>query len=780
MSRPDPPLISQISKKHRVLIQNIFELQGGNLSRDEFFHRTKENWMTEQGFIYNTTQYAAQRIHLKSTYECTDEEAEAMLAASIYELNLVERGVARRIMTEDPGELEAALSLSARLGRVGDCRPSRPWGNSYPDIWMALRGLAAGDIEVAQAIFRARRHDSRGGHKPTVLIYDAAEAIVTKDQPAQARLAPRMASCRMPDWLRAILETLQGIIEADASLVARGLERVLATFRRGESLNHEMIISFHAHALAELAHWVSPGLLAEFPVDQPLPWDRAYYQWLRRTPRSTTYRDLSACSSPLNRWVHDLEEPGWWRREQESAEEEHPAPGSSSISEEAGSDESDGIALRAHGTSALLMIRAAAPAGRNRASNALDVCDIGRTKMHSLGPDGAETMIPWLKNVASDHKICPWLLSARFKGERWIHCIASRPGLVSVGQLASNKALQVLTADFDPQENRTVARFFKNGGIAAELAAAGKGEDSLEVLSFESSVKTKAFLKRCQTVRQAVEGFFAEFDAKARDLVVIAAEVGLELRAANGQAIRDSELDELAITYYAPLTTAENPAGVRLYQAIQSGDVGAARQAIAEGASLEFVPDLMVSPLSTAFYDSYPGDWRGVAKLLVDAGAPIDGYDWENPPICGTISPLIKNEESIIRQLQAMLSLGADIHSPGRHGLDTGCPPLHVAIVRGYPQVVRFLLGQGAGPEARNAEGQTALELAEWMAHEYLRGKSADCADEKVSAADETGGRLNPLETFVRLLSGTPQEIAKRRIQVVRLLREVAARRDHG
>lgn len=320
MSRTDPTLNGQISKKQRDLVHQIFEHQGGKLSRDEFFHRTREEWMTEPGFIPDTTRYGAQRTHLKRTYHCKDDEADAMVVASIYELNLLERGIARRIINDDPGELESALSLSARLGWIDHCRPSRPSGDSYADIWMSLRGLAAGDIEVAQAIFRARRHDSKGGHKPTVLLYDAAQAIVMNDQPAQARLAPRIASCKMPDWFRAMLETLEGIIAADSSLVAKGLERALATFRRSELLDYEAIISLNAHALAELAYSVSPKLLADFQVDRPLPWDRAYYHWLRRTPRSTEYRDLSSYSSLLSRWVHDLEEPGWWRRDQESAD----------------------------------------------------------------------------------------------------------------------------------------------------------------------------------------------------------------------------------------------------------------------------------------------------------------------------------------------------------------------------------------------------------------------------------------------------------------------------
>lgn len=552
MSRTDPTLIGQISRKHRDVVHRILEHRGGNLSRDEFFHRTKKQWMTEPGSMDNTTQYVESRSNIESTYGCTHEEAEAMVVRTIYNSDLPDRGVARRIMTGDPGELEAALSLSARLDWINTCYTSQPWGTSYPDIWIALRGLAAGDIEVVRAILRARRHDSDRGHKPTVLIYDAVEAIVMKDRPAQARIAPRIARCNMPDWFRAILETLQGIIEADASIVAAGLERVLATFRRQQDpLDYEMIISLHAHGLAELAYWVSPKLLAEFEVDRPLPWDRAYYHWLRRKPRTTAYRDLSAYSSLLNRWVHDLEEPGWWWRARESAGEEQPTSGSASISEEPGSEESEGVPIPADCASASLMIRAAAPARRNRASHSLERRDIGRTEMESVS-GSAEEMIPWLNNDLMRSNIRPWLLSVRFKGESWIHCIASRPTLVSVERLASNKDLQVLTASFDPQENRTVALFFKGGTIAAELALAGRGDDSLEVLWFKSSVKTKAFLKRCQTVRQAVDGFFAEFDARPRDLVVIEAKGGLRLMASDGQAIRATELDELAITYYAP------------------------------------------------------------------------------------------------------------------------------------------------------------------------------------------------------------------------------------
>ena len=263
MSQTDRTLISQISKKHRDIVQEILKHRGGKLSRDEFFPWRKKKW--------STRQYAATLSQIKSLYPCTDEEAEAVMVSDIINSDLPDRGVARRIINHDPDELESALSLSARLDWIDTCHPFQPWGESHPDVWIALRGLAAGDIEVAQAVVRARRHDSDTVHTASELIYDAVEAVVMKDRPAQQRLVPKIASCKLPECYRAMLETFSGIIKKDSSLVAIGLERVLASFRRGEPFDYETIISLHAHALAELAHWASPKLLEKFDVDRPLP-----------------------------------------------------------------------------------------------------------------------------------------------------------------------------------------------------------------------------------------------------------------------------------------------------------------------------------------------------------------------------------------------------------------------------------------------------------------------------------------------------------------------------
>ena len=116
-------------------------------------------------------------------------------------------------------------------------------------------------------------------------------------------------------------------------------------------------------------------------------------------------------------------------------------------------------------------------------------------------------MAPWLKCTGWAAKQ-PWLFLARFKGRAGF--IASHRGRgFPLETLGRSKHLQILSAGFDPGENRTHALFHNKGNIAAELTAAGKGKDPLGVHSFQSSVRVKTFLKQCKTVRQAVDGFFA-------------------------------------------------------------------------------------------------------------------------------------------------------------------------------------------------------------------------------------------------------------------------------
>ena len=182
--------------------------------------------------------------------------------------------------------------------------------------------------------------------------------------------------------------------------------------------------------------------------------------------------------------------------------------------------------------------------------------------------------------------------------------------------------------------------------------------------------------------------------------------------------------------------------------------------------------------MAIAFDDPHRGDWRGVAKLLVEAGAPIDGYDWEESLICSRIKLRGINEEDAIERMQTMLSLGASINSRGRLPAE-GFTPLHFAVQHNYPQVVQFSIDQGADLDARDVYGRAPLELADELARDEVEEESDGGVKDEASSTEEVSPRPTPLELLGRQFSGA-EASARRRIQIVRLLREVNASRAGG
>jgi hypothetical protein len=442
--------------------------------------------------------------------------------------------------------------------------------------------------------------------------------------------------------------------------------------------------------------------------------------------------------------------------------------------------------LPAESTATVLLIRHVTPARRKLTLHAVQEVEIDRPMWVGAGPNPAKDIIPWLKIHHHGNKF-PWLLFARFKGEDWIQCLASNPRLLPAERVANNQKLQVLATWYDPATNRSHAQLYKRGTLAADLVAVGQEDGSLEVVSFKSSAHPKSLFKACKTVREAIVAFFAGVEARAHDLAVSGAGDTFKLHDSRGRVIDVDKLEDLAVTYYTAVTAAENPAASRLFQAILNGDLEAARQAIADGASAEFLPDNALSPLSAlldisaVLSHACPKNWRDIAKLLVDAGAPIDGNDWESPPICSVIQPLARTSQgTLVECLQTILDLGADINVRDR-GMNRGATPLHLAVDRSFPELVRFLIDRGSSLNARDGGGRTPLECAERLARNdpdpAATGEPEVVADGAGDGPPTAGGDMvSALKSLASLVEGTPQEQARRRAQVIKLLRDASAR----
>jgi hypothetical protein len=436
--------------------------------------------------------------------------------------------------------------------------------------------------------------------------------------------------------------------------------------------------------------------------------------------------------------------------------------------------------MPAQSDSPIVLIRHASPSHQKDAWEAVMAFDLGRKEMRylGLGPGKGKDVL-CSDNYPNRGVKPPWLMFVHFKGESWIHLIASPANLISLERLASAKDLEVLAAWFEPGDNRTLARFFRKGCVAAELSVTGQGNHPLEVKAFRSMKLPKTFLKPSKTASQAIEGFINALDGKPRELKVAQVGLDLQLQTANGRPVRWGSLREVLIKYYFPVTSEGNPASVALQAAIKAVDLEGVRKAIAQGASLEFFPNSHQSPLEGAVGRWNKEGWRPIAQVLVDAGAAVDGFEWQNPLIFRHFSGHLDStyEAYIIKEIEALLDLGADINAPMRDRSDRTV--LHMAILFRLPEVVRFLIRKGASLTSRDSEGKTPVDRAKELAtfNDYDPSVLTSTSD----ATDFEPSPVLPVREFLRQgfeRDEDPElDLKKRIVRVVKLMEQAAKKR---
>lgn len=241
--------------------------------------------------------------------QLSDEECDALVEMNLLSCDILKRGVARRIAFNQLSDLRTALSLPARMSLHGALRA----GGGNTGAWKLLATLAAKDIAVVRRSFEVNNTPVKGpGNRSEILIYNALLAIVTQNEAQQRALLAPLAEQRKPIAVTQPIHTvLGGIISNNSSAVAAGLAQVMKNFRRFTYLFDEgKIICFEAHGLAELALEMNGSLLDAFDFAQGLPWDAAYFEWLRGESSSPVYPELAKKSPLLDKWLNRLEVSG--------------------------------------------------------------------------------------------------------------------------------------------------------------------------------------------------------------------------------------------------------------------------------------------------------------------------------------------------------------------------------------------------------------------------------------------------------------------------------------
>jgi len=308
-----PPKPLQLTKQQREFCQERLGRDHGDAELWAFPDLERQALLAETDEDSGLNMLDSLRQSIRLMGEISDEECEALLELRLFSNDLRWRGVVRRLAFNTLSDLRTALSLEARIEWFERREFGSIRGGCYPEAWRILKALAVRDLAVARRYFEVNDRPLKGGHPPTVLLYNGLLAILTKNKEYQSEFVGRLGKVKAPDAYKALHSVLAAIITNDPAAVVAELAQVMATFRRLDLFDEEKIISFFAHGLVELALETNPELVAKFDFEQGLPWDAEFFRWLRNESPAPVYPELSRKSPLLDAWLNRLEPPRWWQ-----------------------------------------------------------------------------------------------------------------------------------------------------------------------------------------------------------------------------------------------------------------------------------------------------------------------------------------------------------------------------------------------------------------------------------------------------------------------------------
>jgi hypothetical protein len=313
-------------------------------------------------------------------------------------------------------------------------------------------------------------------------------------------------------------------------------------------------------------------------------------------------------------------------------------------------------------------------------------------------------------------------------GHRWIHLLPRNDRDLSlVDQLGKSKKLYVLVAGHDSTAQRTYLRYYDRGKQTIRFEAIGAFDEPMEKPKFKSSAHSKSFLEQQRTPAALVKAILKELDAALPHLRLEEHGSNLKLVPTDGKALTPKMIREVLISKEYFLMQGDNPASDRLDEALDRGDSRAVQEALAQGASLQHMPESNITPLSCAILRNHTGDWAGCIRALVAAGCPLEGFPNEDPMVYAVSIHDARDQASTVETLDVLLELGADINAKSRLGAGILARQtlLHKVAFHKQFGVVKYLIARGADPLAHDANGRTARDFLEL----YTKGERLSGAD---------------------------------------------------
>lgn len=213
--------------------------------------------------------------------------------------------IARRIVSDEPGELAKSVSLYARLELWWGTRDER--GNYLNFSHEMLRALSAGDTFVIQKFAAVVPNFADSGPWDARVLHNGVIAAIHRNEEQLAVAVDEFARWKTPKkYLACFYTALTGLLQRNPSLVLEGITSFLKASRRLHQDDRILrVISLEAHGIYELCRWYAPELVA-FRPPQGLPWDQQLCEWVASSSAEHPFYNVSALSPGLQKWLEKL------------------------------------------------------------------------------------------------------------------------------------------------------------------------------------------------------------------------------------------------------------------------------------------------------------------------------------------------------------------------------------------------------------------------------------------------------------------------------------------
>jgi hypothetical protein len=219
------------------------------------------------------------------------------------------RGIARRVLLDDPRELAWYIGMEARSEWINHCHDEKePAGKLY----VVLLAAAVGDGLVLRRFRDWNPFPLRAGQPDEVCFYNATYALAAGDLPAFRRLFPYRPRRKADSYPVPDLACLGAVAANAPGLFRTSLEAMLERTRRSAMGRLGGLIDPYAHGVYELCRRAAPTAVAAFDVNHPPPWDAGFARWVRDRDDAFADFDWQAIPEEIRPGLRDLTRPVWW------------------------------------------------------------------------------------------------------------------------------------------------------------------------------------------------------------------------------------------------------------------------------------------------------------------------------------------------------------------------------------------------------------------------------------------------------------------------------------